>query len=73
MNRLRILKQRAARGRAGIARLADGWYAAHGLGLGDCFGPVTRREAIQISARMAIPPCRIRVTQPGQPAQHSPL
>lgn len=74
MNRLRILKQRAARGRAGIVRLSDGWYAAHGRGFGDCYGPVTRREAIQIAARMAIPSPRFRVyTQPGQQAPIKPL
>lgn len=34
MNRLRVLKQRAARGKAGICRNPDGWYAAHGRGWG---------------------------------------
>ncbi|HFK9489934.1 TPA: hypothetical protein ACG0TY_002518 [Pseudomonas aeruginosa] len=46
MNRLRVLKQRAARGKAGICRNPDGWYAAHGRGWGDCYGPLSRREAI---------------------------
>lgn len=50
MNRLRVLKQRAARGKAGVCRNPDGWYAAHGRGWGDCHGPVSRREAIQLAA-----------------------
>lgn len=61
MNRLRILRQRAARGLAGVAHLSDGWWAAHGRGWGDCAGPMSRREAIQLAARLAMPHRKITV------------
>ena len=61
MNRLRILKQRAARGMAGTAQLREGWFAHHGRGWGDCFGPMSRREAIQLAARLGMPSKRVEI------------
>lgn len=56
MNRLRILKQRANRGRAAVVKLHDGWFAVSCRGWGDCAGPMSRREAIQLAARWGMPP-----------------
>lgn len=61
MNRVRVLKQRAARGKAGICRNPDGWYAAHGRGWGDCYGPLSRREAIQLAARWGMPSRAVKI------------
>ena len=61
MNRLRILKQRAARGGSSALRLSDGWFAAHGNGWGDCAGPMSRREAIYLAARWAMPRRHIHI------------
>lgn len=56
MNRLRILKQRANRGGVGICKLADGWFVGTGRGSwGDCSGPHTRREALHVASRWAMP------------------
>ncbi len=55
MTRLRILKQRAARGQCGITRLHNGWYVGTGRGGGDCYGPLTKREAIFMASRWALP------------------
>lgn len=61
MNRLRVLKQRAARGKAGVCRNPDGWYAAHGRGWGDCCGPLSRRQAIQLAARWGMPTRAVKI------------
>lgn len=55
MNRLRVLKQRAARGTCGIAKLNGRWHACTGLGGGDISPPMSRREAIHLAARWALP------------------
>ncbi|MBX8556952.1 hypothetical protein K5D56_26315 [Pseudomonas cichorii] len=56
MNRLKTLKQRASRGQVGVCKLSDGWFVATGRGgWGDCSGPHSRREAIQLAARWALP------------------
>lgn len=56
MNRLRVLKQRANRGEVGVCKLSDGWFVATGRSaLGDCTGPHTRREAILLASRWALP------------------
>jgi hypothetical protein len=55
MSRLKVLKQRAARGEVGVCKLQDGWFVATGRGSGDCAGPFSRREAIQAAARWALP------------------
>lgn len=59
MNRLRILKKRIARSKlnVGISKLSDGWYVGWGTNFNnsDCSGPHTRREAINVAARIAMP------------------
>lgn len=56
MNRLNTLKQRAARVQVGVCKLSDGWFLGTGSGgWGDCSGPHSRREAIQLAARWALP------------------
>jgi CubicO group peptidase (beta-lactamase class C family) len=55
MSRLQTLKQRAHRGEVGVSRLRDGWWVGTGRGQGNCSGPHSRREAIQIAARWAMP------------------
>lgn len=62
MNRLRVLKQRAARGLCGVFYdpYKDEWLVGSGRGQGDCFGPfVSYREAIQAAARIGMPNKRI--------------
>lgn len=61
MNRLRVLKQRAARGLCGVCKLANGeWFIGDGRGQGDCAGPfASYREAIQKAAHRALPYKRI--------------
>ena len=59
MNRLRVLKQRAARSQIGVCKVDFGqgkqWVAAHGHGWGCCSEGMTRRQAIQLAARWALP------------------
>ncbi|MGF6281840.1 hypothetical protein ABH908_000127 [Pseudomonas frederiksbergensis] len=63
MSRLQRLKQRAARGQVGVCKLSDGWFVGTGRGgWGDCSGPHSRREAIQIAARWAMPAKKLVVT-----------
>lgn len=63
MSRLGVLKQRAARGQVGVCRLNEGWFVGTGRGnWGGCSGPHSRREAIQIAARWALPTKNIEVT-----------
>lgn len=61
MNRQRILLQRAARGAVGVAKLADGWFVSTGVNGGWCDGPFSRRQAIQLAARWAMPHTELRV------------
>ncbi|MDF9778980.1 hypothetical protein [Pseudomonas baetica] len=63
MSRLQRLKQRAARGQVGVCRLQEGWFVGTGRGgWGDYSGPHSRREAIHIAARWALPAKSIDVT-----------
>jgi hypothetical protein len=63
MSRLQRLKQRAARGQVGVCRLHDGWFVGTGRGgWGDHSGPHSKREAIQIAARWAMPAKKLIVT-----------
>lgn len=56
MNRLQRLKQRAARGQVGVCKLKEGWFVGTGRGgWGDYSGPHSKREAIQLAARWAMP------------------
>lgn len=55
---MRILKKRANRGGCGIVKLDGEWYVASGNGalwVGYLDGPFSKREAIQMSARFAMP------------------
>jgi len=66
MNRLRILKQRIRRaGDVGVFKLKDGYVVATGRFQGDCSALMTRREAIRLASRWALPyrPQVITVTQ----------
>lgn len=62
MNRLRVLKHRAKRGFATAVKYSRGWGVASGLGQGDFAGPFTRRQAIQLAARWAMPAKRVMIT-----------
>lgn len=63
MSRLQQLKQRAARNQVGICKLSDGWFVGTGRGgWGDHSGPHSRREAIQIAARWALPSRPVVIT-----------
>lgn len=55
MSRLQILRQRAARGQCGTLRDKGKWFAATGRGQGYCSEGMSRREAIQLAARLALP------------------
>lgn len=57
MNRLRVLKQRAARGLCGVHEIRKGeWFIGDGRGQGDCSGPYkSYREAITAAAHRALP------------------
>ncbi|MDO8415917.1 MAG: hypothetical protein Q7S87_06855 [Agitococcus sp.] len=56
MNRLRILKQRIRRGNdVGISKLSDGYAVCTGRFGGDCVMRLTKRAAIQMAARWAMP------------------
>lgn len=62
MNRLRVLKQRAARGWCGVCKLNDGYWVGSGRGQGDCTGPfVSEREAILVASRWALPHKKLRM------------
>jgi hypothetical protein len=63
MNRLRVLKQRARRGNACVERFNKNWYAFWGTSFfdADYAGPMSKREAIQLAARAAMPRPEIRV------------
>lgn len=71
MNRLRILKQRASRSGVAVVRSQGQWLVANQYG---CDGPFSRRQAIQLAARWAMPFPKLvfLISQPGQPAQRSP-
>lgn len=63
MIRLGTLKQRADRGQVGVCKLSDGWFVGTGRGSrGDCSGPHSRREAIQLAASWSLPSKKVVVT-----------
>lgn len=55
MSKLKVLKQRAARGLVGIVKLRDGWHIATGVNGGWSDGPFTKREATFKASRWAMP------------------
>ena len=55
MNRLRVLRQRATRAKICIVKLDDGYVVAHGHGWGNCSKVVSKREAILLASRWALP------------------
>jgi len=56
LNRLRVLKQRVKRaGDVGVFRSEDGYLVATGRFWGDCAGPFSRRTAILVASRWALP------------------
>lgn len=57
MNRLRVLRQRASRGRVAVVLSQGQWLVANEYG---CDGPFSRREAIQLAARWALPSKHVR-------------
>jgi hypothetical protein len=62
MNRQRILRQRAGRGETGFCKLSDGWYVGTGRNGGACSGPHSKREAVQLAARWAMPIPKLVIT-----------
>lgn len=67
MSRLQILKQRAARGMCGVCKLKDGWWVGTGRGQGHCDGPfASKREALLIASRWALPRKRLRMYVNGE-------
>lgn len=60
-SRLKVLKQRAARGRCAAVKCDGGWYAVSGVGFGDCYGPLTRREAIYLAANWGRPNKKVQM------------
>lgn len=77
MNRLRVLKQRAGKGLIGVVRLDtqhtvinsvgthkindSGWYVCTGKNGGWHDGPFSKREAIQMAARWALPQKKLKM------------
>lgn len=61
MSRLQVLKQRAARGEVGIAKLHDGWYVCTGRNGGWHDGPFTKRNAIFKASRWGMPHKKIEI------------
>lgn len=56
MNRLRILKQRIARsGDVSVCKLSNGYVVASGRFQGDASPPMSKRSAIHLAARWAMP------------------
>lgn len=56
MNRLRLLKQRIRNaGDVGVLKMNEGFVVATGRFGGDCTGPMSKRAAIQMGARWAMP------------------
>jgi hypothetical protein len=56
MNRLRLLKQRIRNaGDVGVHKMNGGFVVATGRFSGDCTMPMSKRAAIQMAARWAMP------------------